>query len=328
MLAASTQMPCGVTVKYPEVSVDVIDRLRAGLLTGEWIDLTSRRSLSEAGQAAEGPGLASVDGWLLRQLLTEPLEGAIRRRALRLRGAVISGDLDWSWQVLDCPTEFADCAFEASWSLANAHLRALTLTHCVLASMQGSQLVVDGGVVVDSSKVRGTIWLPDASITGSVHFAALDVAGTDDWFGRRAAIVAPRMKVAGALRVDEGSRIDGLTSLRGVQLGGGFLAVNCRFDAGDDTALDLTGAQVSGDVTLSRGFRARGTVELRRSVIAGAVACEEGLFRCPQGEALSLDGAQVGSGVFLRDGFRAVGPDLPYQETPSRLTCDVGDVTV
>jgi uncharacterized protein YjbI with pentapeptide repeats len=287
--------------------VDIVERIRSGLLTGEWIDLNSSDGPFRAEEAADRPERVAIDGRVLRQLVTEPLESGLKRVALRLRGAVISGDCDWSWQTLDCPVEFKDSIFQVLWSLENAHLLGLTLTDCLLSSIEGSQLVLDGALVMESSKVRGTIWLPDASVAGPVHLAGLDVAGTDVWFGHRAALVAPRMKVGGVFRLDETSRIDGLMSLRGAQLGGGFIAVNCRLDAGAGIALDLRGANVSGDAVLSHGFKSRGAVRLDNSVVAGAVACHDSLMRCPQGDALSMDGAHVASSVFLRQGFRAIG---------------------
>ena len=98
-------------------SIALEQRIRDAAVTGALVDLTDAED-------------QDVPAQLLVDLLIRPLKAGEIRRAVRLAGATIVGELDLAATTLVCPLVLSDCELSSPAMLYNADAPAVTLTRC------------------------------------------------------------------------------------------------------------------------------------------------------------------------------------------------------
>ena len=106
---------------------------------------------------------------LLQQLLLGQL-GPLHARGMRLRGVLISGQLDLAEASLCWPLHLTDCHLDGAGPvvLDRATVSLLTLNGCYVAGLEGDSLTVTKDLDLRGSTFAGPLRLPNAKIAGSL----------------------------------------------------------------------------------------------------------------------------------------------------------------
>lgn len=269
------------------------EKMCACAAAGEWLSL------------GEGPfELAEMQAWaagrtvrasVLRHLLIDEHWPADAKGA-RLRGARISGTLDFEAATLRRPLWLDGCYLDAAVpvGLDYAITRSLTLTRCHLAGIKGNVLT-SSGLTLQGSTFTGPVSLRDASIAAVLSFRGTHLTGADQ---DGDALVADRIKVGGDIFLDGGLTAEGTISLRSARIFGSARLGLAR-PAGGVTALDAAGMQITGSLLWAPEEQVAGPVGLE-GVIVGQLedSWTPGDQRAngswPSGGQLRLDGFTYG----------------------------------
>jgi hypothetical protein len=114
----------------------------------------------------------TIRAWLLRQLLFGQL-GPVHARGVRLRGVLISGQLDLAEASLRWPLHLTDCYLDeaAPVVLDRAIVSLLTFNGCYLAGLEGDSLTVTKDLDLRGSTFAGPLRLPNADVNPRLHLA-------------------------------------------------------------------------------------------------------------------------------------------------------------
>jgi hypothetical protein len=175
---------------------------------------TGKARLEHPGRGAGwGPG-RTVRAEVLAELLTG-LRGpdGVQARAVRLRGARVSGTLDLEAARLECPLLLEGCFLERPVSLRDARAQAIRLPGCHVPGIDASQLRAEGSVELNEGFTAGAmISLAGARISGLLDLSSAVVAGTSG------------LAVdADGLRVEQGMACTGLETTGEVRLSGAHI---------------------------------------------------------------------------------------------------------
>lgn len=212
---------------------------------------------------------------LLRWLcITRDAHACVSPRGIRVRGAVISGQLDLEHCQVPMPLWIMVSAIPEGINLAAAELRELSL---------------------DGSRV-----------CGPRHFSMKTKT-------TRLAIDASQVRVAKSLSLAEGFSAVGEVRLRGATIEGQLNCRAARLEHPGRTSLSAEMISVGRDVFLDQGFTSLGEVRLVGAKVQGQLSCRGARIenpktdKCSTGYALSADRLTVGGSVMLDRGFNAIG---------------------
>ena len=272
----------------------------------------------------------------------------LRRRGLRLRRAIIVGDLDLADAEIDRPLALIDCIFRrerprggaarTDIDLSGAQMAAVELRGSRFGRLRATRLKVSGGVglrlcravqiVLDEARVEGgSVLVSGARLTGEMESAE----ESSPYRQLFVAFSAKSCRVAGNLFLGSdtasGMRFhaSGEVCLRGAQIGGQLDCAGGRFEHTGGNPLNADNIAVGGSVFLRAGFHASGEVRLLGARIGGQFDCTGGHFDHAGGNALNADNVAVKSSVFLRSGFHASGAvRFPRAQIGGDLDCTGG----
>ncbi|AKU14668.1 hypothetical protein VV02_00250 [Luteipulveratus mongoliensis] len=235
-----------------------------------------------------GPDPTAKEGWtevhtipaaVIRECL---LSNDLRPEppGLRIRGALIEGELDLSYAELPCNIGLVACRLTAL-RVVGASTRWLSLDRSFLTEVGAFDAKI------------GRISLAGATVSNPDGIA-LDLDGVEihgSWF-------ADRMQATGQIRA-LGAKIGGRLSLRGATLSN---------TSGD--ALNLDGAEIHRGWFADR-MRATGKVRAVSAKISGALVLREAILSNPDmsnpdADALNLDRAEI-QGDWSANGLQAIG---------------------
>jgi hypothetical protein len=236
----------------------------------------------------------------------------VHPKGVRLRGVLISGQLDLESATLRCPLHLDSCYLgnDGPLVLDYATASVLVLTGCRMAGLQADTLVVTGELDLAGTTFTGPVQLANAAITGRLNMrsAHLIQPGKDHYVLNADGITVGgaafldsfpdggTFTAAGAVRL-AGANIAGQLSMRGAQL--------TRADE-DGDALTADTIKVGGGAFLDSDpnqgtFTAAGAVRLPGGEIAGQLSMV-GAQLTPAGkgvDALVADGLKVSGDVLL-----------------------------
>jgi hypothetical protein len=288
-------------------------------------DMRAATGLDNPATGADWEASRTVRAQLLIELLTD---GSRPRplRALRLRGARISGELDLEGAKLVRPLLLYKCYLENVVNLQEAQALSVRLPGCHIPGLHAQQL-----------ETRGDLDLSDGfTCLGEVNLAVAHVGGTLDCNGAKlinlhgAALNANGLRVEQVMSCDKGFLAEGKIDLLSAHIRGQLRFSGARLVKPSGIALQMSGVTVDGDLmACSGGFTAQGEVHAVGARIAGTVdfsgaQLEGGLYMPlahvagqllfpgaklarPGGVALYADGVTVGDMMACSDGFTAQG---------------------
>jgi hypothetical protein len=224
---------------------------------------------AEAGDLLDcGEGLVDAD--VLRRLCRHNAT-SIDPRGIRLRNAVVAGELDLSGICVPFPLSFDDCRFDAGLRLTGAELHSLTITHSTLPGILANGVRVHQDLDLSGSDIRGAypsnasttrqaaVWLCESDIGGRL----LCVDTTID-AGDQRAIHADRMHVGGTIRFIHAFRARGEVRLLGAQVDGSIDLTGAHLEQPHGLALDIADTVIGGSVHLIRSRKSGHPVVLGR----------------------------------------------------------------
>lgn len=261
-------------------------RIRLAAETGELVDFRNDR-----------PEDRIVRGPAIERLLLER-RGASQAplRAMRIRGAVVAGQLNLEAATLPCPLVFIDCSFDQPINLCEASAPSVRL--------KGSGSHVPG---LDAKQLttRGDLELSDGfESDGEVDLFGAHIGGNLDCHGGKFRNSGAIALNGSALQVDQnmslGGRFDasGEVDLSGAQVGGQLDCDGGKFRNSVGFALRGDGLRV--DRSMYFGVEAEGKVRLVGANVGGVFVCNEAKFRSVDGAAFDASAMRVGDSMTLK----------------------------
>ncbi|TDC54467.1 hypothetical protein E1281_16240 [Actinomadura sp. KC345] len=272
--------------------VDHPELLRAAL-AGTLIDLHTRDA------PARSAG-RTVRAGALTALLTQRTPDGPPLRAVKLRGARITGELDLEAAEPPCPILLADCHFDMPVNLRECTAPAIRLPGCHLPGLTADQMSTTGDLALDGVTVHGTTSLAGARIGGNLSLNAARLTRPD---GR--ALDAEALTVTGNMRCQDGFTAIGEIHLRGATIGGTLTMTGANLNAPGGDALAAARLSVGDDV-FCRDLTADGETRVPGARIGGRLDLSRARLTNPGGTALTADRLTVEDGL-LAEGLAAEG---------------------
>lgn len=275
---------------------DVEERVLVAAMLGEVIDLSP--------ELLARPKPTAVTGWkapqrvralVLRELLRarHPVTGdhiVLDPRGIKLRGALICGELDVDYVDTATPLELARCYIPDGLSAVSSRLRELALTRSLIGRVDLSFAHVEGEV-----NFRGSVLTNEAG----------------------PALLADGLMVGADLFLDDGfvalgTGDDGAVCLFGGHVSGSLSLNGAMLTNGAGSALIADGLMVGGSLFAEEGFSATGSgehgaVSLSGSHVSRSLFFNGAVLTNGAGPALVADGLRVDGDLCLLDGFSAFG---------------------
>ena len=273
--------------------------------TGELVDLRARKpNLDDATRGKTGDVARAVRAELLVELLTGRDEASNGRpRAVKLRGARITGTLDLEASTLLCPLLLQDCHLDQPVNLKDATALSISLPGCHVPGINANQLVVRGNLGLNRGfTAHGEVALVGARIGGALNFRRAYLSNSDGH-----ALQAARLTVDGTMFCDDGFAAHGEVGLLGAHIGSVLAFSGASLNNPNGTALLANRLIVDGAMFCRDGFAAHGRVNLVNAHIGGMFVLDGAQLANPGGFALAASGLTVDGEMSCRDGFTAHG---------------------
>lgn len=253
--------------------------------TGEWVDLSEvgKDERNEPTEGATWGEMRTVRAELLAELLTGEREAkAGRLRAVKVRGARITGRLDLEAAKLRCPLELRICYVENPIKLDEAQAPAIRLPGSFVPSLSAASLRIDGNLDLDEGFSSYHVNLLGAHIDGHVSLrnANLYHPGGD-------ALRADRLIVEQTMFCEQ-LMVIGEVSLAGAQIHGRLTLDDAILANSRGPALVAERITVDRDLSCD-SLTTQGQVVLAGSHIGGHLQLRGASLANPTNSALSAD---------------------------------------
>jgi hypothetical protein len=273
--------------------------------TGALVNLRTRTARrDDPATGASWDATRTVRAKLLVGLLTgehKPAEGRVR--AVKLRGARITGQLDLEGAELDCPLLLQDCHFEAPIDLEEARAPVIRLPGCHVPGLFADRLETRGNLELSEEfTATGEVCLVGAHIGGQLVLDGARLANPGGW-----ALNADGLTVDQAMFCGEGFTATGEVSLRGAQVGGQLDLKGAHLTNPNGPALAADRLSVDQHLVCGGRFTATGEVVLAGAHVSGTLDLTGAQLVNPQGRALVADGLTVDQAMLCRKGFTTTG---------------------
>ncbi|MCY3783382.1 MAG: hypothetical protein OXG79_06315 [Chloroflexi bacterium] len=275
----------------------------------------------------------TVRGFVLAALLVRlPPCGAPAVPQVVIQGAQVTGMVD-----LDLPDEivgihldhaqtmtallFESCLFDTDLYFSLGQLHSLSISRCVLSSINAEGVWIKGRLQITESLIKGVVNLIDAEVSRSVVISDLAVTGENG-----VAINAYGLKVGGSAFLCDHSIAIGKVHLMSASIGGNLGCNQATIYNLEGQAPNADGANIRGSVLLQDGFQATGEMRFISARIGGKMICDGASFNAPYaGDALVADTLNVHDDVSLASGFQATGSvRLRNAHIGGNLICEGG----
>jgi len=279
-------------------------KLLTAAITGILVDLrTGDAARDDPAQAGTWDTARIVRAEVLTGLLTgdRTPEGG-RLRAVKLRGARITGFLDLEATTLVCPLLLWECRIDEPVSLADATAPAIRMGGCRLTSLVASQLLTAGNLTLNASIVTGGVRLTGARIGGQLNLDGASLTNLSGW-----ALAADGLTVDGSMFCRSGFTAAGGVNLTGARIGNQLDLAGAALTNPGGRALVADSLTVGQSMFCRGGFTAAGEVRLTGARIGGQLDLAGASLVNPAGAALFADSLTVDGSMFCRDGFTTAG---------------------
>ncbi|WP_433476212.1 hypothetical protein ACQPZP_03690 [Spirillospora sp. CA-142024] len=272
------------------------DELMHAAATGTLVDLRTGDPQRDdpARGAAWGPERV-VRAEVLADLLTGRRVPDGGLRAVKLRGARITGALDLEAAELAGPFLLGDCHFEQPVVLRGCSASSIGLPGCHVPGLSAARSHTTGDLDLDGLTTDGPVTLEGARIGGRLSLV-----------GARLSNPGGRALTADGLTVEQNMTCrDGFTAEGEIRLPGARLArlsfAGARLSNPRGYALTADGLTVEHDLDCREGFTAHGGIHLRGATIGGTLDLTRARLGAPGGDALAAARLTVGHDVFCQD---------------------------
>jgi hypothetical protein len=251
--------------------------------------------------APEDDPRRSVRADVLRLLiLGAPDAPRVHEKGVRVRGAVIHGNLDLEGCRIDRDIGLVDCVFKGGLILRSATIDTLFLDGSRLPAINAERLHARGDVLLRQTVVDGPVLLPGARIGGSLVADGAQIMR----LGERA-LDATNADVRGDVSLI-GAAIRGRIALAGARLAADLDATGATLHNPGAVALGAEGASIRGDVLLRHSVLS-GELRLNGARCEAGLDLSAGTFSAPGADACNLRGATLRGTFAMKEGARIDG---------------------
>jgi hypothetical protein len=279
-------------------------KLFAGVADGTLTDLrTGKAEADDPAAGAKWGDSRQIRAQLLAELLTGTRgSDRTRPRAIKLRGARITGPLNLETAILLCPLLLRDCYLDEPVNLDQASAPAIRMPGCHMPALAATQLHTTGDMELnDKAVVNGEVRLTGAHIGGELNFD-----GTTLINRKGTALNAHLLTVDQGMSCGEGFTADGEICLDGCRITGGLDMTGASLSNPVGVALSANGLALEGNMYCQDEFTANGEIRLTGTHIHGQLDLSKAILTSINGPALSADQLTVDQAM-LCDGFTVNG---------------------
>lgn len=295
-------------IPAPEVADEDLSgaeqQMLAAAITGTLIDLRAGTASDDhPAQATSWDTSRQIRATLLAEVLTGRRTGGKTPRAVKLRGARITGLLDLEASTVACPLLLWDCYLDEWVNLSEAVAPSIRMPGCHLSAFIAPQLRTTGDVSLASGfSVQHGVDLSGAQIGGYLDLSGASVVNDDG-----PALIADGLSVSLGMSCQDGFTARGEIRLIGGRIGGIFSFIGANL--GNDNGPAVRADGLTADHLLFRdGFTAQGEIRLVSARIAGQFDLTGANLASYDGRpALTAVGLTVGQSMHCDEGFAALG---------------------
>jgi hypothetical protein len=293
---------------------------------------------------ANGGGARRVVAAELVRRLCRQLADQVDPRGIRMKNALVAGELDIAGLDIPFPLRFEACEFESPVMAEAARLNGLAVTGSVLPGLLANGLLVRRDLDLSRTHVVGShptsasdarlaaVWLCESEIGGRLLCSGTTIRAD----GERA-LQADHMRTGGAVRFLRQFTAHGEIRLLGARLGGSLDLIEASLRAPGGIALDLTDADVGGSLFIITSD-IRGRVDMSSARVAAQFLVRDAALTAPadppskagysrfrdSGTAVSAPRLTVGAEITLEHDCRVTGGIDLSMGTLSSLLIDSG----
>ena len=211
-------------------------------------------------------------------------------RGLKIRRAMILGDLDLEYSSVPCPLHLLDCEVYGNLKLGQSVVPEVSLEGSRVWDVGFDLCRIQGSLIADRLNCAGEFRAFGATVGGQVHLdhATFSKSAGDSiclgGISVNSDIHAFRLQSAGAVDL-AGSRVEGQLVLE-----------KARIQSRDSCALRLDHSRIDGGI-FARDLRVEGEVNAVRMESKGKLDLGNSRIQNPGKHALRLDGADIRGGI-------------------------------
>jgi hypothetical protein len=225
-----------------------------------------------------------------------------RLRAVKLRGARITGELDLEAAELVCPLLMADCLFEEPVNLCGATAPAIRLPGCHLPALTADQLRTIGDLALTDGFTAQQVRMTGARIGGQLLFDGARLANPGG-----EALGCYGVTVGQDLFCRDRFTAEGEVNLGAARIGGQLILSQARLINPGGRALSAYALVVEQGMFCREGFTVEGEVFLPAARISGPLHLRSARLTNPAGRALFALRLTVDGDLHCDQGFVAEG---------------------
>jgi hypothetical protein len=267
---------------------------------GGWVDLGRVDVAAEGLADAIGSDPSRmIRAEVIRALLLGVVEAeAGCAAAIRLRGAVVTGQLDLAGASVAWPLTCERCCFDREIGFAECSVKTISVVESQLPSFDGARMRLDGILDLRGSAISGVVRLEQAKVTGGLCLREARV-------GKAVALGTVAMSAAG-LAVDgdlDASRLEarGSVSMQSATITGSVDLAAARVTCPAQQALVMDYCVIGGMLNC-RQVVVEGEFRILNGRVTAMILMGGARLDNPGGVALSGGGLTADGGVFLTGG--------------------------
>jgi len=275
---------------------------------GTWVDLGTVGVPAEGLGDAIGPDSSRI---IRAEVIGALLLGAVKADAgwaagIRLRGAVVTGQLNLAGASVAWPVAFERCWFDSEISFAECSVKTIGVVDSQLPAFNGTRMRLDGILDLRGSAISDIVRLEQAKVTGQLRMreARIGTAPAGAVPVRAVAVSASGLAVDGdvdAFRLEA----HGAVSMPSAAITGSVDLVAARITCPAQQALVMDCSVIGGKLDC-RQIIVKGEFRILNSRVTAMILMSDAKLDNPGEMALSGGGLTADGGVFLT-GFAAKG---------------------
>ena len=265
--------------------------------------------------ALAAPVRAVFCRWICRNGSTHELIDSL---GLRIRGALVTGQLDLSFVDVPFPLVLEQCVVPAPVRILNANIPWIGLSNSRLQGVLGAGVQIAGRLDLRGTRIEGTVDLSGARIGGDVDLtqAVFQVPqALSPPVTREYAVDGDGMNVSGDVVLTSTIVAHGAGEVRlqDSNVGGQLYCGGAKLRNENQVALRLDGAHVVGGVFLTNHenlrFHSQGTIRMLGTTVDKGLQCSGALMELPdrEGAVLAADRVRINGNVELNNGYEGYG---------------------
>jgi hypothetical protein len=295
------------------------DILREALKIGSVADFSSNKpdeNYPASGSGWRGDRIVSADT-IIDFCTKEALE--VHAKGVRVRGARISGTLDFEGMKLLRPLHLEKCSLEKQINLNDAETKTLSLDGSYVPGIVANRIKVRGSLLLgDGFYSNGEIQMIDATVEGSISCQRVRLSNAGGYAFR-----GYRISVGGGFLITGDSECFGEISLLEAKLGGSLGFEGTKLRNPWKKTLDAERLTTKGGVYFRKGFESSGRVKLHGAQVEGIVEFAKGNINGSNNIAVEARGLRAKGAVIFRNNFTTHGVvNLSYANIGATLEFD------